>query len=403
MRHVALQIPGIDKLGGAERQVISLAKGLAQRGLRVSVVALTGSGGDAARELAAGGVGFLSLRMRKGIADPQGWVALAAWIRREKPDILHAHLPHATWMARGVRLVTPVRVVIDTVHTSATGTRGRHAGYRATGWLSDCVTAVSRPVAAAYVEAGMVRPDRMTVLPNGVDDHAWRPDAEVRKQVRGELGLTNEFLWCAAGRLEPVKDYPTTLKAFAGLPGTARLVVAGWGAQDKTLRRLAESLGIAERVRWLGFEPDVRRWLQAADGFVLSSLWEGLPVCLLEAGACAVPCVATAVAGSQEVIAEGETGYLAQPQDVDSLRGGMARLMEMQPESRRAMGTRARLRVEAQFSLTCMLDGWERLYRQLLEANPRPRRWASDLSKLVVHAAFGGRVSHDAGAGGRLR
>ncbi len=101
------------------------------------------------------------------------------------------------------------------------------------------------------------------------------------------------------------------LNAFAGLPGAARLVVAGGGPQEAALHRLAESLGIAPRVRLLAFEPNVRRWMQAADGFVLSSLWEGLPVSLLEAGACGLPCVATAVAGSQEVVMDGATGYLA--------------------------------------------------------------------------------------------
>jgi glycosyltransferase involved in cell wall biosynthesis len=403
VKHVALVIPGIDKLGGAERQVISVARELARRGWRVSVVGLTGTGGDATRELAAAGAAFVSLRMRKGIADPRGWIALARWIRRERPDILHAHLPHATWMARGVRLLSPVRAVLDTVHSSATGSRGRRMGYRLTGWLSEAVTAVSTAVAYAYGKAGLVRADRLTVLPNGIDDQDWRPDAAVRAEVRKTLGLANNFLWCAAGRLEPVKDYPTMLKAFAGLPETAQLVVAGGGPQEATLRRLAESLGIAPRVRWLGFEPDVRRWLQAADGFVLSSLWEGLPVSLLEASACGLPSVATAVAGSQEVVVDGATGYLAPPRDVDSLRRAMARLMQMRPESRRAMGMDARQRVEARFSLSSVLDRWEALYGELLEANPNPRRWAGNLRRRPVTTGFSGGTVHDGSANVRSR
>jgi glycosyltransferase involved in cell wall biosynthesis len=403
VKHVTLVIPGIDKLGGAERQLIALARGLAQRGWRVSVIGLSGTGGDAARELGAAGVGFVSLRMRKGIADPRGWVALARWIRRERPDILHAHLPHATWMARGVRLLSPVRAVVDTVHTSATGSRARRMGYRITGWLSEVVTAVSTAAADAYGKAGLVRGDRVTVLPNGIDEQEWRPDAAVRAEVRKTLGLANNFLWCAAGRLEPVKDYPTMLKAFAGLPETAQLVVAGSGSQKSALRGLAESLGIAPRVRLLGFEPDVRRWLQAADGFVLSSLWEGLPVSLLEAGACGLPSVATAVAGSQEVVVDGATGYLAQPQDVDSLRRAMARLMQMRPENRRAMGMDARQRVEARFSLSSVLDRWEALYGDLLEANPNPRRWAGTSRRRPATTGFSGGTSHDEGAGARSR
>jgi glycosyltransferase involved in cell wall biosynthesis len=398
--HVAFVIPGIDKLGGAERQVISLAEGLAQRQWCVSVLALSGTGGDAARELMAAGVGFLSLRMRKGIADPCGWIALERWIRRERPDILHAHLPHGAWMARGARLCTPVRVVIDTVHTSATGNRARRMGYRMTGWLSDRVTAVSQAAAAACVDSRTVRTKRVLILPNGIDVETWKPDPAVSAQMRGELRLTDEFLWFAAGRLESVKDYPAMLRAFAGLPKSAHLVVAGGGAQETALRRLVENLGIAPRVRFLGFAWDVRRWMQAADGFVLSSLWEGLPISLLEAGACGLPCVATAVAGTREVVADGRTGCLAQPQDVDSLGRAMARLMQMRPESRLAMGMNARQNIVEQFSLSSVLDRWEALYSELLEANRNPRRSASSLGGRTTAAVCGG-SSQNAGAGVR--
>jgi len=74
--HVALLIPGLDRIGGAERQVILLAKGLRQRGWKVSVVALSGTGDRAAEELHAAGGAFLSLGMCKGLADPRGWIRI---------------------------------------------------------------------------------------------------------------------------------------------------------------------------------------------------------------------------------------------------------------------------------------------------------------------------------------
>jgi glycosyltransferase involved in cell wall biosynthesis len=387
VKHIAFLIPSIDKLGGAEGQVIRLAQGLARRGWRMSVVALSGSGGHAAQELMAGGVGFATLRMRKGIADPRGWIALQRWIRRETPDVLHAHLPHASWMARGARLLAPVRVMIDTLHTSATGTSGRRLGYRMTGWLSDCVTAVSQGAADAHVKARMVRRERMTVLPNGVDVSEWQPDPCVRERMRNELGVKDDFLWFAAGRLEPVKDYPAMLHALAGLPESARLVVAGGGSQEASLRRLTESLGLAQRVQFLGFVPDVRRWMQAADGFVLSSLWEGLPLGLLEAAACGLPCAATAVAGTRDAVVDGQTGYLAESQNVNSLKRAMARLMHMPPEGRRSMGIEARQRVVEQFSLVSVLDRWEALYCELLDANPLRRRFAGRPHEPPIDAA----------------
>jgi len=130
MSHVALIVPGLDRIGGAERQVILLAKGLRRRGWRVSVVALTGSGGSAAAELVAAGAAFLSLEIRKGLADPSGWIRFNRWLKREKPDVVHAHLPHAAWLARWSRLAAPVRAVVDTLHSSSTGSLGRQCGYR---------------------------------------------------------------------------------------------------------------------------------------------------------------------------------------------------------------------------------------------------------------------------------
>jgi glycosyltransferase involved in cell wall biosynthesis len=221
----------------------------------------------------------------------------------------------------------------------------------------------------------MVTEGKLTVLPNGVDLEAWRPDATVRETMRRELDVEDEFLWFAAGRLEPVKDYPLLLRAFAQTENKTRLVIAGGGPLQAELSLLAAQSGVARRVRFLGFEPDVRRWMQAADGFVLSSRWEGLPMGLLEAAACALPAVATDVPGTREVIVDGETGWLAPTGDAVALGEAMTRMMQTPPEKRRTMGQRARQNVIDRFSLNAVLDRWESQYRELLNRNPMPSRW----------------------------
>lgn len=374
MSHIALVIPGLDRIGGAERQVILLAKGLLQRGWRVSVVALSGTGANAAAELIATGATFVTLGMRKGLTDPRGWLRFIHWLKREKPDVLHAHLPHAAWLARWSRLAVPVRVVVDTFHSSSTGSLGRKLGYRWSGWLPDSVTAVSHAVADAHLAAAMA--DRLTVLPNGVEVKERRHDPAIRTAARRELSLGQEFLWFTAGRLDPVKDYPTLLGAMAQLPDSARLVVAGSGPLQIELHKLCIHLGLVPRVRFLGFEPDVPRWMQAADGFVLSSRWEGLPMGLLEAAVCALPSVATNVPGTREVIAHRQTGWLAPAGNADALSEAMSRVMETPPNERKAMGERARRRVIEHFSLESVLDRWEVLYLDLLRRNPTPLRRA---------------------------
>ncbi|HEY1804710.1 MAG TPA: glycosyltransferase [Terracidiphilus sp.] len=366
MSHAAIAIPGLNRIGGAERQAMLLAKGLRCRGWRVSMVALYGDGGAAATELRECGVAFTSLGMRKGLADPRGWIRFHRWLKREQPDVLHAHLPHAAWLCRWSRLVASVPVVIDTLHSSSTGTRGRRAGYALSRWMPDHVTAVSRATAAAHLAARMVREDRLSIVGNGVEIEAWAPDLQARNAARRELGLTDEFLWMIVGRLEPVKDYPTLLRAMVRTPENARLLILGAGPLETELVKLAGQFGLEKRVRFLGFEPNVAHWMQAADGFVLSSRYEGLPMVLLEAGACGVPAVATDVPGTREVVVDGVNGWLARAANPDSLYKAMTKLMHMPLEARYAMGECARRRVMLEFSLEVVLNQWERLYEALL-------------------------------------
>ncbi|WP_058185676.1 glycosyltransferase [Terracidiphilus gabretensis] len=376
MKHIAFLLPTLNRNGGAERQVVLLATGLAARGWRVTIVALSGTCGEACGELHTAGVEFLSLHMRKGLADPQGWIRLNAWLKQARPEILHAHLPHAAWLARWSRLAAPVRVVVDTIHTAGTGTRGRKLGYRLSNWLTDQVTAVSEGAAQAWTSARMVSAKRLEIQPNGINSEMWKPDATVRAELRAELGLRDEFLWLAAGRLETVKNFPALLKAMAALPQHARLVIAGSGSQAESLWAQARSLGVESSVRFPGHQSNLLRWMQAADGFVLSSHWEGLPMSLLEAGACGLPCVSTAVAGATEIVLDGHTGLLVPAGDQNELNEAMRRLMAMGASERLAMGNAARQSILARYSIHSVLDHWEDLYARLLDEHPVATRWS---------------------------
>ncbi len=374
MSHVAVMVPGIDRIAGAEQQALLLAKGLRARDWRVTFVAMSGSAGSAATQLRKAGVEFVSLKMHHGLADPGGWLRFHRWLRRERPDVLHAHLPHAAWLARWSRIASSVPVVVDTIHNWIHGTMGRHVGYAMSRGLPDHVTAVGQSAAASHLAAGMVRKEGLSVLPNGIDMDAWRPDLQARAVVRHEIGLKEGFLWLAAGRLEAVKDYPTLLRAMAKISETAQLVILGDGRLRLDLIQLASGLGLGRRVHFRGFEPDVRRWMQAADGFVLASRYEGLPLVLLEAGACALPVVATDVPGTREVVVNGETGWLACVSGADALAAVLARMMRVPVEERQAMGQRARQHVQERFSLQTVLDQWEQLYKGLLERSAQRER-----------------------------
>lgn len=368
-------IPGIDRTGGAEKQVTLLASRMIRRGHSVTLAVLSGSGGEHAARLREGGVQFLSLHMCKGLIDPRGWIAWQRFIRWQRPEIIHAHLPHATWFTRWSRLFAPVPVLLETLHTSATGSAIQRLSYCCGNWLSDHTTAVSTDVAHAYVDARIITAQRTSVVPNGVDLNQWTNNADRKDEKTPDAHIW--FEWFAAGRLEPVKDYACLLNAMALLPSCARLSIAGSGRMRDALQQQAIELEIQERVRFLGEVTDVGRYMSMADAVVLASRGEGLPTVLLEAGACGLPVVATDVAGSQCAVVDGVTGLLAVPGNPSGLATAMRRLMNMSPIVRKSLGLNGRARIQAEFNIETITRDWEDLYKCLLAGSVRRRRWAT--------------------------
>ena len=252
----------------------------------------------------------------------------------------------------------------------------------------------------------MISQTQLEIMPNGIDTKIWKPATDARAELRAELGLRDEFVWLAAGRLEPVKNFSALLQAIATLPQHARLVIAGSGSQAEALSAQARDFGIESSVRFPGHQSNLLRWMQAADAFALSSHWEGLPMSLLEAGACGLPCVSTAVAGATEIVLEGQTGFLVPAGNQRELNAAMHRLMTMSASERQAMGEAARQRIRARYSIHSVLDQWENLYAELLEAHPRATRWsrhtsprhARRSSSPIFTAAIGAPPSSSSGA-----
>jgi glycosyltransferase involved in cell wall biosynthesis len=371
--HIAYLIPTIDRIGGAERQLMLLATGMAVRGWRVTVLALYGDGGRAGDELAADNVSFLSLEMKNGLRDAHGWKGLRRWINSAQPEILHAHLAQASLMGRAIRTLTPVRVLIDTIHSPAIGSTNRQAGYRITSRIPDCVTAVSRSAARPWLDAHILDQRTATVIPNGIDTGSWKPQQDPQIQTRSNQAAP-VFRWLAVGRLDPVKDYATLLDALAVLPESARLTICGSGPLEHSLRVQSIQLRIQDRVTFLGFQNDVARLMHTHDAFVLSSRWEGLPIALIEACACELPAVFTDIDGCREVLPD-SSFPVAPVGDARALAAAMQAMMNMPERDRRELGRRARQKIVGRFDLSSVLNRYELLYRDLLAANPCPMRF----------------------------
>jgi glycosyltransferase involved in cell wall biosynthesis len=353
-------------MGGADKQLLSAAHEMRVRGHDILIVSLTALGpmGLEARTL---GIRTESLEMPRGIPDPRGMLRLVRLVREWRPDVVHSHMVHANLMARMLRIFAPVPVLVSTIHNIYEGGRILMAGYRLTNNLADHMTIVSQAAADRFINEGIVPKPMLTVIPNGVDTDRFQnvPDG-VRQSLRATLGLAGDFVWLAVGRFEIAKDYPNMLHAFAAVrrqqPAAVLLLVGGGSLQAET-EALAESLGLGERVRFLGIRSDVPELMTAADAYVMSSAWEGMPIVLLEAAAAGLPVVATLVGGNHEVISDNETGFLVPPRDSEALGRAMLRLMQTPESERRIMGERGRDYVQRQYRLGRVVDRWEEIYR----------------------------------------
>ena len=233
----------------------------------------------------------------------------------------------------------------------------------------DHVVAVSDGQAARVRQSGV--PDgRITVIRNGARPEAFAdPDPALRRKLLGLFpsagGVSRVVL--AAGRLSPEKGFDILADAAAHVltaDAGAGFVLFGEGPERARLERRVAELGIGERFRMPGFTRDLDRMLPWVDLLVQSSYTEGLPNVVLEAGAAGVPVVATAVGGTPEVVAGGETGRLVAPGDAVGLADRIIELLGDDP-TRRRMGAAARARMRDHFSFAAQAAAYVRLFESL--------------------------------------
>jgi glycosyltransferase involved in cell wall biosynthesis len=352
--------------GGAENLLCQVAARLKNNGWDVSMVSMTPPEAFE-EELSRAGIPLELLGMKKGVPDPRAIMSLAKIVRRRQPDILHSHMVHANLLARVARPMCRVPVLITTAHNITEGARWREIGYRLTDCFADLTTQVSEAGVERYIAVKAVRKEKIICVPNGVDVSLFRPDREAGRKVRAELGLGGGFVWLAVGRLKEAKDYPNMLRALAvalkEFP-EMQLLIAGQGPLQEDIERLAHELGIAEKVRLLGIRKDMPELMNAVDGYLMSSAWEGMPNVLLEASASSLPVVATDVGGNREIVGDG--GLLVQAGDSPALAEAMLRLMRMPAAERMEMGEAGRAYIVKNYSLEKIVDIWEKLYVEIL-------------------------------------
>lgn len=232
--------------------------------------------------------------------------------------------------------------------------------------------ALSQDLAHYLTHSVGIGAKRVTQIYNGVDTSRFHPSSQ-RQDIPGSP-FNKAGLWLVgtAGRMQTVKNQTNLARAFVQainaeprLRERLRLVMVGDGPLRNESLAILESAGLAE-LAWLPGErkdiPDVMRGL---DCFVLPSLGEGISNTILEAMASGLPVIATAVGGNPELVDDARTGHLVPAADPGALARAIIALA-LTPEKARAMGNAGRKRIEAQFSITAMIDSYQQIYDRLL-------------------------------------
>jgi glycosyltransferase involved in cell wall biosynthesis len=350
-------------VGGAETALFRLVTGLDCQRYEPVVACLTGRGAVAGW-LERAGVEVISLGYR-GCWDLAGWMRLRRALKRRQPDVLHCFLFHANLAGRIASRGLAIPRVISSVRVEEP--RRVHLWLdRLTHRWADMVTCVSRSTCDYVHRTTGVPRDKLVAIPNGIDPNAVR-NADTPLPPAWDIPADAPLVG-VIGRLHEQKDPLLMLRVVQGVAADVPKVIfafAGDGPLAERCRVEAKRLRIVRNVRWLGWQADLGPLYARMMLLALASRWEGMPNAILEAMAWSKPVVATAVGGSREAVADGETGFLIEGSDEEAVEALMRRRIVclLRHEAlRRSLSDKARERVVSAFRVDQMVKRNMALY-----------------------------------------
>ena len=372
-----LHVIGDSEFGGGARIVLRLAAAAREWGWDVAVLS---TNPRMLRELSAAGIESVALdcirREIRPLHDTVGLLRLARYLRRERYDLVHTHTSKAGFVGRLAASLAGAPRIVHTVHGFAFHEGSRPAALRFYAALERfaarrChrIVTVSEFHRRWALELGIGRADRVVCIPNGIPEPP--PDGGGdRERIRAELGLApDDAVLVSAGRLAAGKGLEDLLAAAVLLRergrGAIRLLLPGAGPFAEALRGRIRALDLVGQVVLPGFREDIPALLRAADLAVLPSLREGLSIALLEAMACGLPIVASAIGSNVEVTRGGEAAVLVPVEAPEAIATAVAELLD-DAGRRRALGERAREIFRTGYRESVMLERYRRLYAELL-------------------------------------
>ena len=360
-------------IGGAEMMLFNLLKVPPIAGTKIRVVSLINIGmlGSRIKQV---DIPVQSLGMRPGHPDLRALWQLVRWLRRDPPDLIQTWMYHADLLGGlAARLAGNMPVVWGIHHTlgGEQPVRPRtmavlRLNAMLSNWMPRRVVCCAESARQAHVRVGYSA-RRMVVIPNGIDLESFHPDPQARLSLRRELGLDPETpLIGMFARYHPQKDHPTFIEAarllHAHLP-QVHFVLAGEAITpaNAPLQRSFQAVGLSAHVHLLGLRQDMPRLMAGVDIASLSSSYgEALPLAIVEAMACNVPCVVTDVGDAGRLVAE--TGRIVPPRNPVALAGAWNEIFGLSALEYSLLGQKARFKVREEYNITSCAERYYSLY-----------------------------------------
>ncbi|MFC2149632.1 glycosyltransferase [Candidatus Auribacterota bacterium] len=356
------------RIGGTERMILGLAKGLDKDKYDPVICALVGNG-DLISEAKNIGIEAVDLKMM-GPLDFTVFFKIRRLIKQYKISILHTFLYHTNILGRIIGKTSGVPVVISTQRSTDEWRKFYHVFFdKITAGMADVIISNSVAGKNRLVETEQIPQDKIRVVYNGIEIDAEKC-AKIGMEIRAALGIAPETkVIGTVANLKPAKCLrylisciPHVMKEFPDI----KVVIVGYGPLRRNLERLAGALNVSDKVIFTGFQPDAVCYTASFDVFVLPSIWEGTPVSLMEAMALGKGIIASGVGGVPELIRSGKDGVLIPPENIGELSQMIIKLIA-EPQFCRILGQSARQRMLSDFPLERMVKDTEAIYRELLE------------------------------------
>lgn len=351
-------------MGGAENQVANIIDKMVLLGHQVELISITG---ETIVKPCSKSVAIHELKMNKSpFSIVLSLIKLIKLIKRYEPDVIHSHMVHANILLRLVRIITPIKKLINTAHSNYEGGRVLMFLYKYSNFLTDYFTNVSKDAVNTFKLKNIVKQGQMFCIHNGIDLNKFYFSSISRERLRIDLNIEAETkLLLAVGSFNKAKDYPNLLMALKKLlidTKNVHLIIAGDGPLKEQIVDMIDNLELKKFVSLLGIRNDIPALMSASDIFILSSEWEGFGLVVAEAMACETPVVATDCGGVKEVL--GGFGHLVAPKNSESLAKEILKIINIEDAELKNLKSLALKHVSETYSLDSITNKWLTMYEK---------------------------------------